>query len=35
MLSEDIDSLALADINIYMETLSRFARALVALQNRE
>lgn len=35
MLSEDITNPALADINIYIWTLSRLARALVALQNRE
>jgi hypothetical protein len=35
MLSEDINDLALAEINIYMGTLSRLVRALVALQNTE
>ncbi len=35
MLSEDITNLALADINIYMGTLSRLVTALVALQNTD
>ncbi|KAH8725621.1 hypothetical protein GQ44DRAFT_796697 [Phaeosphaeriaceae sp. PMI808] len=35
VLREDIPGLALADINIYMETLSTFVRALEALQNTE
>ncbi|KAF2839912.1 hypothetical protein M501DRAFT_1015996 [Patellaria atrata CBS 101060] len=35
MLSEDINDFALAEINIYMGTLSRLVRALVALQNTE
>ena len=35
MLSEDIDDLALVDINSYMDTLSRLVRALVALQSKE
>lgn len=35
MLNEDITDLALADINVYMGTLSRLVRALVALQNTE
>ena len=35
MLSEDIKDLALGDIHIYMETLSRFIGALVALQSTE
>jgi hypothetical protein len=35
MLSEDINDLALAEINIYLGTLSRLVRALVALQNTE
>jgi hypothetical protein len=35
MLGEDIIDLDLVDINIYMETLFRFIRALEALQSRE
>jgi hypothetical protein len=35
MLSEDINDLALAEINIYMGTLSRLVRALEVLQNTE
>lgn len=35
MLSEDINDLSLAEINIYMRTLSRLVRALEALQNTE
>jgi hypothetical protein len=35
MLSEDINDLALAEINIYLGTLSRLIRALVALQSKE
>ena len=35
MLSEDIAGLTLADINIYIETLSRFAKILGALQRME
>ncbi|KAI9743959.1 MAG: hypothetical protein M1818_002693 [Claussenomyces sp. TS43310] len=35
VLSEDINDLALVDINSYMDTLSRLVRALVALQSTE
>lgn len=35
MLNEDITDVALADINIYVGTLSRLVRALVAFQNTE
>ena len=35
MLSEDIIGLDLVEINIYMETLSKFVRALEMLQSTE
>ena len=35
MLGEDIAGLTLADINIYMEMLSRFVKTLGALQRTE
>ena len=35
MLSEDIAGLTLADINIYVAVLSRFAKILGALQHTE
>jgi len=35
ILGEDINDLTLAEINIYIGTLSRLVRALVALQNTE
>lgn len=35
VLSEDINDLALVDIDSYMDTLSRLVRALVALQSTE
>ena len=35
MLSEDVNHLALVDINSYMDTLSRLVKALVALRGTE
>jgi len=35
MLSEEINDLALVDINSYIDTLFRLVRALVALQSTE